>query len=53
MKLGWMMANAAGVDIAYAAWSKAEFPHLMEEMKGLCRYTFEEVDQLLQFLFEE
>ena len=53
MKLGWMMANAVGVDIAYAAWSKAEFPDLTEEMRGLCQYSFDNVEQFLYFLFEE
>ena len=53
MKLGWMMANAVGVDIAYAAWSKAEFPDLTAEMRGLCRYSFDSAEQFLRFLFEE
>lgn len=53
MKLGWMMASGAGVDIAYAAWSKAEFPDLTAEMRGLCRYSFDIVEQFLHFLFKE
>ena len=53
MKLGWMMANAAGVDTAYAAWSKAEFPDLTAEMRGLCRYSFDDVEEFLNFLFGE
>ena len=51
MKLGWTMANAVGVDIAYAAWSKAEFPDLTTEMRGLCRYSFDNVDKFAHFLF--
>lgn len=53
MKLGWMMANPLNVDVAYAAWSKADFPHLTTEMRRLCRYSFDSAEQLGKFLFEE
>ena len=52
MKLGWRMANAAGVDIAFSAWSKTEFPELAEEMKTICKFTFETPAELETFLFE-
>ena len=53
MKLGWMMAKAVNVPTAFAAWSKAEFPELMQEMQSLCDYTFGSAEALEQFLFEE
>lgn len=52
MKLGWRMAKAAGVQIAFSAWSKADFPELTEEMRRLCDYSFENCGQLERFLFD-
>ena len=52
MKLGWMMANPLGIEIAFAAWSKADFPELSEEMKSLCNYTFDTTKKLEMFLFD-
>lgn len=52
MKLGWMMANPRGVEIAFAAWSKADFPALNKEMKNLCNYTFNTTKELEKFLFD-
>lgn len=52
MKLGWMMANPLGIEIAFAAWSKADFPELSEEMKSLCNYTFDTTKKLEKFLFD-
>ena len=52
MKLGWTMAQAAGVKTAHAAWSKPDFPELMAEMKEICDYSFETVGEFEQFLFE-
>jgi phosphoglycolate phosphatase/pyrophosphatase PpaX len=51
MKLGWMMASSRGVDTAYAAWSKTEFPELRQEMENLCEYSFTDVAELEKFLF--
>lgn len=53
MKLAWMMANPIGVDIAFAAWGKVDFPELAEEMRSLCDYTFDTTEDLERFLFEE
>ena len=53
MKLGWMMAQPVGVEIAFAAWSKADFPELEEEMKCLCDFSFNSPKELEHFLFEE
>jgi len=52
MRLGWVMAEPLGVEIAFAAWSKADFPELSEEMKNLCNYTFETTKDLEKFLFD-
>lgn len=53
MKLGWTMAQQAGVQTAYAAWSKQDFPELMEEMRVICDYAFDTAEELERFLFEE
>lgn len=52
MKLAWQMASPLGVKIAFAAWSKPEFPDLSEEMRQLCDYSFDSVEMLENFLFE-
>ena len=52
LKLGWTMAQSVGVDIAFAAWSKADFPELAQEMRQLCRYSFDSTKQLEKFLFD-
>jgi len=51
MKLACMMAQPVGVDVAFAAWGKEEFPELSREMRQLCRYSFDHPAQLSQFLF--
>lgn len=53
MKLAWMMAKPMCVKIAFAAWSKQEFPELAEEMRSICDYSFDDPAQLEHFLFEE
>lgn len=53
MKLGWTMAKAMNVPTAFAGWSKAEFPNLTEEMRTLCDFSFDSVQALETFLFEE
>lgn len=52
MKLAWMMAQPVGVEIAFAAWSKADFPELSQEMRDLCNFTFDTTKELEQFLFD-
>jgi len=37
MKLACKMAGCVGVDVAFAAWGKQEFPELSREMRQLCR----------------
>lgn len=53
MKLAWMMAEPLGVDIAFAAWGKQEFPELAVEMRSLCTHSFDTPNALESFLFEE
>lgn len=53
MKLGWTMARSLGVPTAYAAWSKQDFPDLMEEMRNICDHSFDTAAELEHFLFEE
>lgn len=52
MKLAWMMAKPLNVPIAFAAWGKADFPELAEEMRGLCDYSFDSTEKLYNFLFD-
>lgn len=52
MKLAWQMAQPLGVDVAFAVWGKQEFPELAEEMRQLCRYSFDTAAQLEAFLFD-
>lgn len=52
MKLGWQMAKAAGVQIAFSAWSKTDFPELAEQMRSLCDFSFETPADLEAFLFD-
>ena len=52
LKLAHTMAASVGVDIAFAAWSKEEFPALSKEMTELCNYTFHSTKELETFLFD-
>lgn len=52
MMLGFTMAQRAGIKTAYAAWSKQDFPELMEEMKKVCDYSFDSTKELEHFLFD-
>ena len=52
MKLAWRMAKPLEIKIAFAAWGKADFPELAEEMKQLCDYSFDSTKELEQFLYD-
>lgn len=52
LKLAWIMANPLNVAVAYAAWSKVEFPDLTTEMRQLCDLTFYTTEDLEKFLFD-
>ena len=51
LKPAWVMCRNAGVPIAFAAWSKETCPGILEEMSGLCNYTFHNPEELESFLF--
>lgn len=52
MKLAWRMAKPVGVQIAFAAWGKVDFPELAEEMRSICDFSFDTTKDLERFLFE-
>lgn len=53
MKPAWEMASKAGVDIAFAAWGRADYPEIIAEMTRLCNFAFHSAGALEHFLFEE
>lgn len=53
MKPACEMARSAGVEIAFAGWSRKEFPKICEEMKALCDFSFDSTEELENFLFAE
>ncbi len=53
MKLAWRMAHPLGVETAFAAWGKKDFPELAEEMRSICEYSFDSTEDLEKFLFDE
>ena len=52
LKTGYEMASAAGVPIAFAAWSRLENPDVMEQMEKLCDFSFHTTEDLHNFLFK-
>lgn len=52
LKPAWQMARAAGVQIAFAGWSKVDVPPIYEEMSMLCDFSFDSPLKLEKFLFE-
>jgi len=53
MKLAWRMAGPVGVQVAFAAWGKKDFPELEKEMRSLCAWSFDDPKELETFLFEK
>ncbi len=51
MKLAWDMAHPLKVPVAFAGWGRLDFPELSQEMRNLCDYAFETVEELESFLF--
>ena len=51
MKLACQMSKPVNVAVAFAAWGKADFPEITEEMRELCQYTFETTEDLYNYLF--
>lgn len=52
MKPAWEMASRAGVNIAFAAWGRKDYPDITAQMKALCDYSFENPEKLYKFLFD-
>ena len=53
LKPAWVMCHNAGVEIAFAAWSKENTLEILDEMTTLCDYTFHSPAELEAFLFNE
>ena len=53
MKLGWDMAKKVGAPTAFAAWSKEELPEMAQQMREIFDVSFDTVDALYDYLFEE
>lgn len=53
MKLACKMAEPVGIEVAFAAWGKKDFPELAQEMRSLCTWSFDDPRELEKFLFEE
>ena len=53
MKPGAHMAKAVGVPVAFAAWSRLDYPEIMAEMSELSDFTFQKIQELERFLFRE
>lgn len=51
MKLACQMAKPVQVPVAFAAWGKTDFPEIAKEMRELCNFTFETVEELYDHLF--
>ena len=52
MKLACQMAEPVNVAVAFAGWGKEDFPEIAQEMRALCRYSFDTTTDLRRFLFE-
>jgi len=52
LKPAWQMARAAGVSVAFAAWSKTDVPEIVAEMTKLCDFAFHTPEKLEDFLFK-
>ena len=53
MKFAVAMARKAKCSIAFAGWSRIDFPEICQEMDALCDYSFYSPEQLRSFLLEE
>lgn len=52
MKPAVEMARAAGVEIAFAAWGRLEYPAICGEMETLCDFRFDSTEDFEKFLFD-
>lgn len=53
MKPGYEMASSVGASVAFAGWGRLEFPKITADMTKLCPYSFQSVEDLEKFLFED
>ena len=51
MKLACQMSKPLNIPVAFAAWGKTDFPEIADEMRTLCDFTFETVEDLYSHLF--
>lgn len=51
MRPAYEMAQKAGIPIAFAAWGRQDFPEISNEMRTLCDFSFDTVEELEHFLF--
>ena len=52
LKTGYHMASAAGVEVAFAGWSRLDFPLVQKQMGALCNFSFLSTKELKKFLFD-
>ena len=52
MKFAVSMARTAGSPIAFAGWGRKDFPVLCEEMETLCDFSFYNIREFEEFLFD-
>lgn len=52
MKFAVPMARKAGCPIAFAGWSRKEFPEIGKEMEDICDYHFYSIEEFRKFLFK-
>lgn len=53
MQLACQMAEPLGVQVAFAGWDEMGVPQQREDMKRRCAFSFDSVEDLEKFLFEE
>ena len=52
LKPAWEMAKKVSAPIAFAGWSRKDFPDIAEEMTNLCDFSFTSVEEFTKFLFD-
>lgn len=52
LKTGYEMSHAVGVAMAFAGWSRIDFPEMRTEMNTLCHKTFLSTEELKKYLFD-
>lgn len=53
MKFAVPMARSAGCPIAFAGWSRKEFPEIGKEMENVCDFRFDTPEDMRNFLIME